>query len=133
MKREKLDDLRKATQVRYLEEHAKIAKILTKESSITNALRRLDEQKQMGAKIASGDEAMKAIGADLLWNTWQHSTRQRLNMELAQVRAQKLELMSRVRLAFGRDQAIQKLVEQKKQESSDQKSKRNEARILGWT
>lgn len=129
----KLEDLQKVTGVLYLEEQAKISKLLAKEESIRSALGRLDEQRKSGLDSGMGDDAMKMIGADLLWNAWQHSTRQRLNMELAQIRGQKLQLMGRVRLAFGRDQAIRKLVDEKKNDRVMQKRKRNEARNLGWT
>ena len=133
MSQDDLENLRNATQALYLEAHSKVARILAKEAAVRNGLARLEEQNRGAGEPTNGVDSMQMIGADLLWNAWQYQTRQRLNVELAQIRAQRMELMDGVRLAFGRDQAILTLVEQQKTELAEKQEKRNTARILGWT
>lgn len=128
-----LENLRKVTQVLYAQEHVKIAEVLAQEASIRAAMARLESQNQAGLTDEDTVDPMQLIGADLLWNTWQHQTRQRLNTELAQVMARKLQLLDRVRRAFGKDQAIQTLAREGAADLAAHQAKRDQARALGWT
>lgn len=102
------------TEAMYLREFEKIKSVLAEETALRRKLSRLDEQISQNRSTASEDHSMKTIGADILWQAWGTRTRQQVNMELAQVMARKLIAMDGVRMAFGRQKAVEKLIEAEK-------------------
>ena len=52
---------------------------------------------------------MRAIGADVVWRAWVGRTKTKLNLELAQVLAQKEVMLRDVRKDFGKLAVCQKL------------------------
>ena len=57
---------------------------------------------------------VKTVGADTLWQAWVSRKHRELNMQLAQVMAEKMNAMDGVRTAFGRQTAVEKLAEQER-------------------
>lgn len=112
----KIAQMADVTEAVYMNEFQKIKVILAREASLRNSLAELRNQRN-----AAGSQQMQAIGADLVWQTWLERSVQQLNMELAQVMARKLELLDRVRKAFGRNEAVRQLAQKS---AADQKKRR---------
>ncbi|MFS4581694.1 hypothetical protein [Phaeobacter sp. C3_T13_0] len=115
MKQKMLDQMADVTQAMYLQEHAKVKPVLDAEAQLRGQLAKLDRQIKETREMANSDHAMKALGADLLWQSWHSKTRRQLNMELAQITAQKLRAMDKLRKAFGRKHAVETMATQERQ------------------
>ena len=118
----KFVQMAEVTEAVYINEFQKIQVILAREASLRRSLAQLRNQRN-----AAGSEQMRAIGADLSWQTWVERSVQQLNMELAQVMARKLESLDRVRKAFGRNEAVRQLA----QKSAVDQKKRRATRVQG--
>lgn len=107
MRHDKINQMAAATQALYLKEYRKIGTILVEEAELRAKLARLDARIAQNKGAAIDNHMMRAVGADLLWQGWTTRTRRQLNIELAQVLARKSAVMDRVRVAFGRQQAVE--------------------------
>lgn len=107
MKQGKISQMSVATQTLFLREYRNIGSILVEEAEIRAKLTRLDARLAQNNGAEADNHMMRAIGADLLWQGWTSRTRRQLNIELAQVLARKSAVMDRVRVAFGRQQAVE--------------------------
>lgn len=101
----------KVTEALYMREFQKIRSILEEETTLRQKLAQLDTQIADNQTAIRNDHTMKTVGADMLWQGWVTRTRRNLNTELAQVMARKLVAMDGVRQAFGRQQAVEKLLD----------------------
>lgn len=124
MKQKMLDQMAAVTAAQYMQEHAKIQPALAREAELRGQLAKLNEQVQAAREQASSDHAMKALGADLLWEGWHSRTRRQLNMDLAKATAQKLRMMDQLRTAFGRKHAVETMAEteRKRQKAAQAKA-----------
>lgn len=107
MKHDKLAQMSQVTEAVYLAEFRKVQPLLQEEIRLRGALARLKEQADSERKALATDMPMQTIGADLLWQAWLVRSRKQLNIELSQVLAKKSVVMERIRLAFGRRNAVQ--------------------------
>ena len=131
MNQKKLDQMAAVTEAQYLQEHAKIKPILDAEAAVRGKLSKLDAQMKETRQQGEQDHAMRALGADLLWQGWHSRTRRQLNIELAQVTARKLMAMDKVRKAFGRKQAVQTMADQERKRKKVDRTKKLETQLLG--
>ncbi|MEL0436610.1 hypothetical protein [Phycobacter sp. K97] len=106
-KKKMLDQMAAVTHAQYLREHARVKPVLDEEARLRGQLNKLQERVLETRVQADQDHAMKALGADLLWEGWHIRTRRELNMELAKVTARKLMAMDKLRKSFGRKTAIE--------------------------
>ncbi len=106
-KKKMLDQMAAVTHAQYLREHARVKPVLDEEARLRGQLNKLQQRVLETRAQADGDHAMKALGADLLWEGWHTRTRRELNMELAKVTARKLMAMDKLRKSFGRKTAIE--------------------------
>ncbi|WP_241481033.1 hypothetical protein [Ruegeria sp. ANG-S4] len=79
------------------------------EARILQQLARLDNQLAEARTDSSESEGYRVTGTDVLWHRWESTTRRQLNLELARLRAQKMDAMKDLRTAFGRKQAVGEL------------------------
>lgn len=107
MKHSKINQMAAATQALYLKEYRNIGTILVEEADLRAKLARLDARIDQNKAAEAENHMMRAIGADLLWQGWTTRTRRQLNIELAQILARKSAVMDRIRVAFGRQQAVE--------------------------
>lgn len=101
----------KVTEALYMREFQKVRGILEEETTLRQKLAQLDTQIADNQTAIRNDHTMKTVGVDMLWQGWVTRTRRNLNTELAQVMARKLVAMDGVRQAFGRRQAVEKLLD----------------------
>lgn len=109
MSRKALNQISIVTEALFQREYQAIQKILKREASLRQSLAKLEAQSKDAESQYIEDCVMKTIGADFLWQAWVSRTQRQLNIELAQVMAGKIETMTRVRKAFGRNEAIKTL------------------------
>ncbi|KAE9630787.1 hypothetical protein FEE96_08640 [Parasedimentitalea maritima] len=131
MNQKMLDQMAAVTEAQYLREHAKIKPILDAEAALRGKLAKLDAQMKETRQQSEQDHAMRALGADLLWQGWHSRTRRQLNIELAQVTARKLKAMDQVRKAFGRKHAVQTMADQERKRKKLDQIKKLETQLLG--
>ncbi|NIZ60474.1 hypothetical protein DL239_05730 [Sedimentitalea sp. CY04] len=131
MNQKKLDQMAAVTEAQYLREHAKIKPILDEDAALRGKIAKLDAQIKETRQQAENDHAMRALGADLLWQGWHSRTRRQLNIELAQVTARKLKAMDQVRKAFGRKHAVQTMADDERKRQKLERIKKLEAQLLG--
>lgn len=110
MNRKRLQDLQKVTDALYQKQFQSVQKLLAEESRLRSAVARLDQQSEPLSEPRAEISPLQATGADVMWQRWAEKTRANLNQELALVLAQKLQVMDRVRHAFGRNEAAKELV-----------------------
>lgn len=107
MRQDKINQMAAATQALYLKEFRNIGSILVEEAELRAKLARLDARIAQNKGAESDTHMIRVVGADLLWQGWTTRTRRQLNIELAQILARKSAVMDRVRIAFGRQQAVE--------------------------
>ena len=105
----KVTQMSRVTDALYLKEFQKIRHILERENELRASLTRLSEQVAQAQTQQTEAFAMQTIGADLLWQGWVTRTRRQLNIELAQVLAQKMRAISEAQRAFGKQQAVKSM------------------------
>ncbi|KIC20644.1 hypothetical protein [Leisingera sp. ANG-Vp] len=130
MKQKMLDQMAAVTAAQYMQEHAKVQPVLAQEAQLRGQLAKLNEQVQAAREQADGDHAMKALGADLLWQGWHTRTRRQLNLELAQATAKKLRMMDQLRKAFGRKHAVETMAAAERKRHKAEQSKAQMNRLL---
>jgi hypothetical protein len=102
----KTQDLGRLTRLALQAAQAEMRALTDKENALRENLAQLTAQKTDLARIArASDDPALIAGADLRWQYWVDGRRAAINLELAQVLAQRDDCRHRLRLAFGRDQA----------------------------
>lgn len=111
MRAHELAQLRTLTEAKWNAEQAKLAKLLQREAEVAQQMSDLvvDRGRSSQAPRVAGDAALRA-GADVRWHRWIDSRRELLGQELAQIRAQKEYQISALRVAFGRHQVVERLM-----------------------
>ncbi|MEP1610553.1 MAG: hypothetical protein ABJL72_01390 [Roseobacter sp.] len=97
---QKLDELEKVLTLRFQKKQQVFAKIVNEEGRLRSQLSKLEEQER--ASDSTSNHNQKAIGADVIWKAWLSRSRASINLELAQVLAQKESLLSSVRKEYGK-------------------------------
>ena len=90
------------------------ARIVAEESRLRLQLAKLDGQVREAE--AESTQNLRAIGADVIWKRWVERAKTSLNLELAQVLAQKERLKASVRKEYGKVLVSQRLLEERREE-----------------
>lgn len=117
MKNKQLRSLEKVTDAKFQKRLQDLRPILEAEARVRQQLTKLDAQMGQMREESALITGYQISGTDVLWNSWESATRRHLNMQLAQIRAQKLMGLGALRSAFGRKQAVETLVEKMQQDS----------------
>ncbi|OIQ33305.1 MAG: hypothetical protein BM562_02725 [Alphaproteobacteria bacterium MedPE-SWcel] len=124
MKQDKmLAQMRAVTHAVYLKEHAKVKPILDREAQLRGQLTMLKNQVEQSRSVINSSHEMKALGVDLQWQKWHTNARRDINQELAQITAQKLRAMDKLRHAFGRKHAVETMEDRHKSEAKEKRNK----------
>ncbi|TNJ42275.1 hypothetical protein [Phaeobacter sp. B1627] len=124
MKQDKmLAQMRAVTHAVYLKEHAKVKPILDREAQLRGQLSMLKQQVEQSRALIDDSHEMKALGVDLQWQKWHTNARRDINQDLAQVTAQKLRAMDKLRTAFGRKHAVETMEDRFRSEAKEKKNK----------
>ncbi|SEL26889.1 hypothetical protein SAMN05421666_3301 [Roseovarius nanhaiticus] len=104
--------LSQAMEAAYQAAQAAMQDIRAEETALRQSLAELDAQRMASRALPLEQwAAPRAIGADLLWQGWTQRTRQELNVKLAQVLVRKAEKLAALRHAFGRAEAVRRIIE----------------------
>lgn len=97
-----LSQLQRISDLKFQRSEQDLVKLRLKEASLRTELNRLKELRYETHSLPPEDAQMRAIGGDIIWLQWLASNQRRLNIELAQVLAQKEALVTRHRVANGK-------------------------------
>lgn len=109
------DQLHQLCDLKYRNSQQKLAAILERENSLRAELEKLRGYVEETRSLPTEHAQMRAVGADIIWMRWVTTTQSRLNIELAQVLAQKEGHIAQHKRAFGKTQAAQSLAKADKE------------------
>lgn len=101
--------------LKYRNSQQKLAVIVERENALRAELAKLRGFVTETRSLPAEQAQMRAIGADVIWMQWVARSQSRLNIELAQVLAQKEGLIVQHKRAFGKTHAAQSLANEAKQ------------------
>ena len=104
-----LDQLHQLSALKYHHSQQQLSEILRRENALRTELIKLRGYVSQMNSLPAEQAQMRAIGADVIWLRWVTKTQASLNIELAQVMAQKEGHMARHRMALGKVQVSQSL------------------------
>ncbi len=116
----RLQDLLRVVQALYAKESASFQNILSREAALRLRIAKIDKQLRQERHQTSLPDAMRNLGADILWQSWAMRTKEDLNTELARVLAQKSHVLAQMQIAYGRKNAVEALV---KKETTNEKAR----------
>lgn len=120
------DDLAQLAEVvkaHYEQEQRQFAKLVARENQLRAELERLDEMRRATHAPEASVSQMQAIGADMIWLAWVGRSKTALNIQLAQVLAQKEHLQNAVRKAYGKVLVVQQMREQTEAAANSKRTK----------
>ena len=92
--------MQKLVEVKYRQQQESFARLLEQENRLRNSLQQLDLH--LAESRSSTDAPQKAIGADVVWQSWIGRKKRQLNLQLAQVLAVKERHIAQVKKAYGK-------------------------------
>ncbi|UXX82280.1 hypothetical protein [Roseovarius pelagicus] len=123
-----LSDLQQITDALLAAEQAKMHDILQREAQLRRALGDLDRHRRDNLDLTAAElAAPRALGADIVWQGWVGRTRTRLNTELARVLVTKADKMAALHRAFGRNVAMDHLINDARRARDKAQATREEA------
>lgn len=125
-----LFQLKQIAEAQYLREFQKIQAALEAEAQAQRRLQQLDDQTVQANQSLETGNALAHIGADVAWQKWAAQTREQLMHKLAHARARRLQEMDRVRVAFGRKEALQTLDKSARQAAAVQRRRKMQETLL---
>jgi len=110
MKNSDFEALGEVTEALYRAEAARMQTLLHEESRLREALARLDAQYAANSALPDADlDGLRQIGGDMIWQGWVGRKKAELQSELAQVLARKGQIVGKLRRAFGKAQAVERM------------------------
>ena len=130
MRLARIDQMSDVMRVLYDREFRAISSILVEESKMRSNLTRLEAQISRNRGACANDQMLLSVGAQLLWQGWTTRTHRQLNTELAQVMARKLVALDRVRIAFGRQRAVEMMMSAERRALKDRRVRQRDTHLL---
>jgi len=130
MRLDKLSQMSDVMRALYDREFRVIAAILAEESDLRGKLNQLDAQIADNLELGDNALSLNVVGAQFLWQGWTSRTRRQLNGDLAQVMAKKLVAMDRVRIAFGRQRAVEMMMTTEQVALKQRRAKQRDINLL---
>ncbi|PCH68156.1 MAG: hypothetical protein COC12_10465 [Rhodobacteraceae bacterium] len=130
MRLDRIGQLSEVMRALFAKEQREISAILERESDLRGKLVQLELQVSQNRDACLNNHQLHAVGAQLLWQGWTTRTHRQLNTELAQVMSEKLMAMGRVRLAFGRQQAVEMMQKAELKASRVRKSRKRDQTLV---
>lgn len=122
---ENMASLQQITDAQFQVSQAKMQTITTEEQRIRKTLLDLELQRQTSG--SDGDMvAIRALGADIMWQVWVDRKRAALHIKLAQILVRKANAANELRHTFGKNQAC---IELQLRQQTRRKQKQTAARL----
>ena len=107
-----LETLKQLTDLKHQESLSGLSNILAREAQLRSEIQKLRDRAREAQALPVSAHSMQNIGADVIWLRWVASAMQRLNIELAQVLAQKETLLDKHKRTLGRKTVAENLFDQ---------------------
>ncbi|WP_299592119.1 hypothetical protein [uncultured Tateyamaria sp.] len=104
-----LSQLQHMADLKFRQSEQAVLRLTRREVSLRTELARLQELAHATHCQSASDEELRAIGGDIIWLKWLSSSRRQLNIELAQILAQKEALMAQHYLVNGKKMVADEL------------------------
>ena len=114
-----LNQLQELNALKYRHSQQALAGILEREATLRDELARLRRYFIETHSLSSEHAQLRAIGADVIWLRWVTRAQAQLNIELAQVLAQKEEYLLLHKRAFGKMQVSNSLADEDLRRSAE--------------
>jgi hypothetical protein len=108
-------DLRKLAtlaELLYQRDLQALGRISAEEAQLRGRLDQLERQARQAVTDAADLSALRSLGAETLWQDWALRRRAELNSELARIRLRREHAVARLRLSFGKREALASLQRQ---------------------
>ena len=107
-----LDHLKTLSNLKYLHSQQALSELLRRENDIRSELARLRTLLHETQAQPPEQVKMRTIGGDVIWMQWLGQAQRKLNIELAQILAQKETLLAKHNKAHGRKIVAERLADQ---------------------
>jgi hypothetical protein len=126
-----LEALRSLVDLKYRQQQESFSRLIAQENKLRASLAQLDAH--MRESQCSTDAPQKAIGADVIWQTWVGRKKHEVNIQLAQILALKERHVAQVRHAYGKVLVINDLHNQLSKEVAQKKAQSQLDRAISST
>ena len=118
-----LAQIAKVVKANYEQEQRQFAKLVSRENQLRTAIQEIEDMRRSTNVPDASVARMQAIGADVIWLAWVGRSKTALNIQLAQVLAQKEHLQSAVRKAYGKVLVVQQMQDQARADAASKRTK----------
>lgn len=125
-----LEQLKTLSELKYQHSQQELSGLLARENTLRSELTRLRTLTHDTQSQPPEQAQMRMIGGDVIWLKWLGQAQRNLNIELAQVLAQKEALMERHRRAHGRKMVAERLADQSGQARRQEKQQAQLAKAI---
>lgn len=106
-----LNAVAEVTEALYRAEAGQMHQLLAEENRLREALAWLDAQYASNRSLPEADlGGLRQIGGDMIWQGWMGRKRAELQSELARVLGRKGQRVGKLRRAFGKAQAVERMI-----------------------
>ncbi|MGJ8626845.1 MAG: hypothetical protein ACSHXB_07800 [Sulfitobacter sp.] len=109
-----LVELLSITKIKYDQQQQSFQRLVSEEARLRSELDRLDFSVLQAQAKPENNDKMRAIGAEIMWQSWVARSKTQINLKLAQVLALKLQHLAQVKKAYGKVLVIEELLEQER-------------------
>ncbi len=121
---EDLETLLAITQIKYDQQQQSFQKLVSEENRLRKELARLDDAARQTQSEPIGILEMRAIGADIIWQSWVTRKKADLNIKLAQVLSVKLHHQAQIKTAYGKVLVVTELLDSARKELRQKAARR---------
>lgn len=115
MKDDDLDALAELTGALYQAEAARMRQLLADERRLREGLARLEAQYAANRTLPEPElNGLRQIGGDMIWQGWASRKKAELQSELARVLGYKGQTIARLRRAYGKSHAVDRMMDAKR-------------------
>jgi hypothetical protein len=98
------------TDARYRAEALRMQRLVQQENRLREALERLDAQQAANRTLPDTElDGLRQIGGDMIWQAWTGRRKAELQSELAHLLGRKEQMITNLRRAFGKAQAVDRM------------------------
>lgn len=109
-----LVELLSITKIKYDQQQQSFQRLVSEEARLRGELDRLNFSVLQAQAKPENNDKMRAIGAEIMWQSWVARSKTQINLKLAQVLALKLQHLAQVKKAYGKVLVIEELLEQER-------------------
>jgi len=120
-----LGNLQQLEQLRSLKSKKRLAELQKEEQELRLQLRTLSEHRRISTSIDQSLFTMRAIGADVLWQSWIDRTQAELNTELAKLLVRKEPIARTAQRDSSRSEVVEAIAKDHRDQDVKEKSKQS--------